>query len=403
MPSDAGRRAQFIALGLLGCIAFINAMGAVIVFPLAPFMARDLGVPAHEAALTSTTFTLAAAVGGLVGAIFLGGYSRRVSLVTSLAGLGIGTLGGAVAPNFESLLLMRALAGFCSGPLMATLTATAAESVAESQRNRAISVIIGTYGLALVMGLPFALLLTEWGGWRLPFLAMAGLCLAALIPAWPVFAPRPGAPPLGRVGVASLLRQLRRGESLTGLGLIAAASFASLLLSPHISAYALHNLGISESGLRVVYLIGGGLGLLTTRITGTVMDRVSPFQASVGVAVVMTLVLAPAFWLSHGVTMAIVMLGLVLAVQLARSTVAQASASRVPEPADRISYQCLAAASTSLFQAVGGAFSAAALREAPSGRLVGVEWLAGLSILLAWLAPVLVALLDRQLARRRAA
>lgn len=400
MPTPAGRRAQFIALGLLGCIAFINAMGAVIVFPLAPFMARDLGVPAHQAALTSTTFTLAAAIGGLIGALFLGGYSRRVSLVGTLVGLCLGTIGSALAPSFESLLAMRAFAGFCSGPLMATLTAVAAESVAESQRNRAVSVIVGTYGLALVLGLPFALLLTELGGWRLPFLGMAGLCLATLIPAWPIFAPRADAPPLGRVGLASLIRQLRRSESLTGLLLIGAASFASLLLSPHIGTYALHNAGISEAGLRTIYLIGGGLGLVTTRLTGTVMDRVAPLQASIGVAVLMTIVFVPAFCFEHGASLSIALLGIALASQLARSTVAQASATRVPEPADRMSYQCLAAASTSLFQALGAAFSALLLYEAPDGRLVGIGGLALLSVALAWLAPVLVALLDRQLARR---
>jgi len=388
-------------IALLGAIAFVNAMGATIVFPLGPFLARDLGVPLQEAALASTLYTAAAGIGGLAGALFLGRWSRRGALMASLGGLGLGMLAAGLAPDFRWLLLARFLSGLCAGPLMAAVVTIAAEAVSEDRRGRVVSAIVGSYGLALVLGLPFALLLSaSAGGWRIPVLTLGAAYLLLLLPVWRMLPPATGAAAGLRVTPASLLRLLLRGESLTGLALIAAASFASLLLAPNLSAFALGNAGVSEAGLRGIYLLGGAAALVTTRVTGWVMDRIGTLQASLTVAVVLSLLLVASFLLPMPAVAAVPLLGLVLAAQLARSTVAQASAVRVAQPAERMTYQCLVAAATSLGQAGGSACSTLVLRETPGGGLWGMGWLAGLSIALAWLAPLLVVLLDRQLRAR---
>ncbi|WP_160122945.1 MFS transporter [Rhodovarius lipocyclicus] len=393
----------FGRVALLGAIAFVSAMGATIVFPLGPFVARDLGVPLEWAALTSSVFTASAGVGGLIGALFLSRFSRRASLVGSLGGLGLFMLATGAAPDFVTMLGARVLAGLCAGPLMAAVLTIIVDAVPEERRNRAVSTVTGSYGLALVLGLPFALFLSgHLGGWRTPFLALGAGCLALVPPAWRMLAPPPGSQPaiLPRVTPQALLRLLLRPESLTGLGLIAGASFATLLISPNISAFALGNAGVSESGLRLIFLIGGGLALLTTRLTGWAMDRIGPLPASLCVGTAITLVIGAAFLARLPQALVVPVLGMVLAVQLARSTVAQGSATRVASPAERITYQCLVAACTSLAQALGAGFSTLVLREAPGGGLWGMEWLALLSILVAWTAPVLVVVLGRVLPAR---
>nr|WP_246602586.1 MFS transporter [Falsiroseomonas tokyonensis] len=391
---------------MLATVAFANALGAVIFFPLGPFLARDLGIPVEDAALTTTFYTLAAGLGGLVGALLLGGVSRRAALLGSLCGLGVFSLATFLAPNFPLLLAARACAGACAGPLMAAVVTSIAESVPEERRNRAVSSVTGAYGLALVAGLPLALVLgATAGGWRVPILAISGLYLLLLWPVWWLLGPRPGQPPPAprpRVTLSGLARLLGRGESLTGLALIGAASFATLLVSPHIAAYALGNAGLGEPALRVIYLVGGALAVLTTRATGTLMDRVGVLPASLTVGCVLTTVLVAAFALSGPAWLVTGLLGTVLAVQLARSTVAQGSATRVALPAERMSYQCLVAATTSFGQGLGAAASTLVVRERPDGGLDHMGWLVGASIALAWLAPLLVVLLHRQLERRGA-
>src|SRR5207253_1674935 len=111
----------------LGATAFCNALGSVIVFPLAPFIAGDLSVPVQDIALTSLCFNGAAGLGGLAFAFFFGRLGGRHALLATLAGLTVATGLSASAPNFSILLLTRLLAGFCAGPLLAVIFATAAD------------------------------------------------------------------------------------------------------------------------------------------------------------------------------------------------------------------------------------------------------------------------------------
>lgn len=391
---------------LLGAIAFANAVAAVIVFPLAPFLAAGLGVPAQDAAWASVTFTVAAGAGGLAGALLPAATDRRRVMIGAMAGLGLGSLGAGLAPGFASLLAARAVSGFCAGPLLAAVFAIVPEVVPEARRGRALSLVVGAYGLALALGLPIALLLAASGwGWRSAFLAMAGLCLlllAACHPALGLLPRKLSEAPATRVEAAGLLGLLRRPESITGLALIASASFGTLLVSPHIGTFALRNAGLDEAGLWSVYLIGGGLALLTTRAIGWTMDRAGAIAAAIGACLSLTLLMGLAFAFHEPWGPAVPLLAMVLAVQLARSTVAQASAAQLAAPADRLTYQCLVATGTCLAQAAGAGCSALVLAEDAAGRLVGMGVLAGLSIAATWIALPLLVLLRAQMRRRSA-
>jgi len=190
---------------------------------------------------------------------------------------------------------------------------------------------------------------------------------------------------------------LMRPGSLTGLLLAGGASFSTLLISPHLGTFALKNAGATASELSLIYVIGGGLALLTTGSTGWVMDRCSPRAASLAVGLVLTVLLVYAFVSPVLLPFTIPVLGFVLAAQLARSTVAQASATRVPRPSERIAYQCLVSAVTSLAQAAGAGLSALLLSERADGHLIGIEWPALISISVCWLSLWLVARLERQI------
>jgi predicted MFS family arabinose efflux permease len=394
-----GGSAGLAPLALLGAIAILNALAAVIVFPLAPFVAAGLGVPAPEAAWASLAFTLAAGAGGLTGALLPAAADRRRVLTGALAGLGLGSLAAGLAPDFPLLLAARAASGFCSGPLLAAVFAIIPDIVAPARRGRAFSLVVGAYGMALAIGLPGALLLAAAGGWRLPFLALAALCLPLLPACRAVFRPTPrGA--AAPVEPARLLDLLRRPESATGLALIASASFATLLVSPHLGTFGLRNAGLDSVALGSVYLLGGGLALLATRATGWAMDRLGALPAAFGASLALTLAMLLAFGFAAPVGPAVPVLALVLATQLARSTLAQASAAQLAAPADRLTYQCLVAAATSLAQAAGAACSIPLLAERADGHLAGMGSLAALSVAAAWIALPLLALLRAQRRRR---
>lgn len=394
MPAPSGLR-SLVPLVLLAAAAFVNALASVIAFPLAPFLAEDLAIPAAQAALASLAFAAAAGCGGLLAALLLGGCERRRVVAWALAGLGLGSAAAGLAPDLPWLLVARLAAGLCAGPLLAAVFALIPEAVAPARRNQALSLLVAAYGLALAFGLPAALALVAIGGWRAPFLALAALCLLLLTG----LAALPGAggvAPAPRPSPAGLLALLRQPTGLTGLALIATASFGTLLISPHLGTYALRNLGVAEARLWLIYLLGGVLALGTTQATGWAMDRLGALPAALAVGCGLTLLLGLAFLAPPGPVPAVPLLGLVLAAQLARSTVAQATAAQLGAPEDRLTYQGLAAAVTSLAQAAGAGVSALLLVEDAAGRLQGMGVLAGLSMLAAWAAPALLLLLKYQ-------
>lgn len=401
MLSPARPTRSAAILVLLVAVAFANALGSVVVFPLAPFIAADLALPAQQVALTTVFFNGTAAIGGLVGAFFLGRVDRGRALVVSLLGLGLATAGAGLAPNLPILLAARLLGGLCAGPLLALVVAMAADHAPPGMGARAISAIVGSYGMALLLGSPIALVIADLGGsWRGAFWAMAVLCLGLAVPFMRRSSFGEAADPAAarRLG-SGMMAVVRRTGSLTGLLLVAGASFGTLLISPHLAVFALRNAGVNVAELGSIYLVGGGVALLSTGSTGWIMDRIGIVAASFGVGVSLTALLAGAFLVQLPAGLAMPVLGLVLAGQLARSTVAQGSASKIPLPADRTAYQCLVSAVTSLSQAAGAGVSTLLVSEGGDGRLVGMSRLALLSILICWLSLWLVMRLERRLGR----
>jgi DHA1 family inner membrane transport protein len=387
-------------LALLGVVAFVNALGSVIVFPLAPFLATDLGIPPQDAAFSTVYFNGAAGIGGLAGALLLARVRRVPALCATLAGLAVSSAGAALAPNFATLLLARLAGGLCAGPLLGILMTAAADVAPGPARGRAISAIVASYGLALLLGSPMALALVSWTGtWRASFGVLSGLCASLILAVHLVFRARPR--PTSEEsswGIADVLRLLATPGVPGGLLLPASASFATLLISPHLGTFALKNGGLTVAELGLVYLIGGTLALFTAGITGWALDQFGPALASAVVGLVLTPLLATAFLASVPAGVLAPILGLTLAAQLARSTVAQASASRVPRAKDRVAFQCLVSATTSFAQAAGAAVSTVLLSEGLNGHLVGMGWLAGLSIALCWIPLWLIIRLERQIA-----
>ncbi|MBL8720617.1 MAG: MFS transporter, partial [Myxococcales bacterium] len=88
----------------------------MMVMPLGPDFARQLGISTSHIGYVGGAYTAAAAVSGLVGALFLDRFDRRSALVLSMLGLALGTAAGAFACGLPSLMLARVLAGAFGGP-----------------------------------------------------------------------------------------------------------------------------------------------------------------------------------------------------------------------------------------------------------------------------------------------
>jgi MFS family permease len=100
---------------LLATVQFVNILDFMMVMPLGPDFALALGIPTSRLGIIAGSYTAAAALAGIIGAIFLDRFDRRRALAVAMLGLAVGTASGALAHSFGSLLAARILAA-PSGP-----------------------------------------------------------------------------------------------------------------------------------------------------------------------------------------------------------------------------------------------------------------------------------------------
>src|SRR6185369_10529728 len=117
-PAAAGDvpRSERLIVFLVGAVQFVNILDFMMVMPLGPDFARALGIHTSNLGIVGGSYTAAAAIAGLVGALFLDRFDRRKALAVAMLGLVTGTAAGGFAVDLRSLVAARVLAGAFGGP-----------------------------------------------------------------------------------------------------------------------------------------------------------------------------------------------------------------------------------------------------------------------------------------------
>jgi predicted MFS family arabinose efflux permease len=380
----------------------VNVLDFMMVLPLGPDFASALGIPLSRLGLVGGSYTAAAAVAGLMGAVFLDRFDRRGALAVALAGLALGTAAGGLARDLPSMMAARLLAGFFGGPATSLAIAIVADEVPAERRGRALGSVMGAFSVASVLGVPLGLELARAGGWRLPFFAVALLGLCAALSAALLLPPlrggiehaagaehASGAPPALRT--RDLLRRPVVRLALLAVGSSFLASFAVV---PNLSAYFQFNAGFPRARLGVLYLAGGVVTFFSMRLAGRLVDRHGAPRVAAAATGLYVVVLAALGFAVPGAPVPLLFVGFMLA-NSTRNVAASALTTRVPSPAERARFTSAQSATQHLAASAGALLSSALLREAPGGALAGMPRVATLALLLAVALPLLLARVAR--------
>jgi len=169
-------------------------------------MARDLGVSTAVAGQLQTAYVLTSALLGPVAAHLLSRADRRIVVIAGLGFALVLHLACAVAPNFESLLVLRGLAGLAGAMSAPAASVAAASLVPPERRGSALAMVAGGMTLAFVIGIPMGSIVGSIFDWRATFLVAATLSAIALIGV-AFFLPSVPAPPKregGRVALPAI-------------------------------------------------------------------------------------------------------------------------------------------------------------------------------------------------------
>ena len=395
---------------LLASVQFVNILDFMIVMPLGPDFATALGIPTARLGIIGGSYTAAAAVSGLIAALFLDRFDRRKALATAMVGLVTATAAAGLADSFAGLVAARALAGSFGGPATSVALAILTDAVPPERRGRAMGAVMGAFSAASVLGVPAGLWLGRVGGWRMPFLAVATLgtlvalgALALMPPMTRHLARRLGSPGGGGAGPATMApaRSLRvflsdRRVLLSYLA-TASAMMGSFAVIPHLATFLQYNLGYPRSGIEILYFVGGIVSFFTMRIGGRVVDRRGPMPVVLFGSLLLLALFAAAFLPPVPLIPVVAMFVGFMLGNSVRMVGLNTLTSKIPAPMERGRFMSGQSAVQHMSAAIGAGLSTALLVERPDHSLRGMPRLAVFAMALTAVLPLLVWAIQRRL------
>ncbi|MHB1374949.1 MAG: MFS transporter [Thauera sp.] len=168
--------------------------------PLLPLLAAEFGVSAASASLSVSATTAGLALMLIPASVLADRLGRQQLMKFALAIAAVLALATAFAPDFFSLLVLRALLGAVLAGLPAAAMAYIGEEVAPNVQARAMGLYIAGNALGGMSGRFVGALITDWSSWRtaLAVIGMFGLASAVVfwrrLPASRHFVPRAATP-----------------------------------------------------------------------------------------------------------------------------------------------------------------------------------------------------------------
>ena len=265
---------------VIAAVQFVNIVDFMIVMPLGPDFAADLGIPLSQLGIIGGAYTASAAVSGLAAGFFLDRFDRRPALALALAGLAVGTAGGALATDLLGLVAARVIAGAFGGPATALAMSIVADAIPAERRGKALGSVMIAFSLASIVGVPAGLFLAQWGSWHTPFVVTGGLAVVSALGARLLLPPLrqhleggPREPLL--LGVRHLLT---KPTILASYAMTAISMMGMFIVIPNIAAFVQANLGYPREQLEWLYLAGGTVSFLAMRPIGRLVDRIGSFR-----------------------------------------------------------------------------------------------------------------------------
>lgn len=136
---------------LIFITVFIYLVGFGIIIPILPILGKDLGGSATQVGILMAVFSLMQFMFAPYWGQLSDRFGRRPILIGCLIGEGLSYIWFALARDYWSLLLARAVAGFF-GASISTASAYISDITPASQRSKGMAIIGAAFGLGFVVG-----------------------------------------------------------------------------------------------------------------------------------------------------------------------------------------------------------------------------------------------------------
>ena len=386
-----------ITLLVLG-IQFVTIVDFMMIMPLGPDFARELGLRLDALGLITAAYVFSAATVSFMSARYMDILPRKRALACCLAGLlCIAVITPSLGESYglTGLLVGRALAGMFGGPATGQAMTILTDAIAPEKRGRAVGLAGAAFSVAAIAGVPLGLELARIGGWQLPFYSVAvasGLAMLATL----LFIPNHlQTRRNGRwQGTWTFLARKKTAVAYLIVGITPIASF---LFIPNMFTYFQMNLGYPRELIGLLYAIGGTCTLMSMQIAGWNADRFGIARASAVVSLGSVISAIVLFGFDPLIAPLMVLFPIMMVFNSARSVVAHTGSSLVPVPEERGAHMAFQVTVRHLGTGIGAVMGAWILSTGPTGALEHIEWLLAAYILIVASQPLIMWWLERSI------
>ena len=381
-PLSPGR--ERILLWLLALTQFTVIMDFMVMMPLAPQLMKAFAVSPAAVSGAVSVYAWCAGLSGLFAATYVDRFDRKRLLLTIFTLFSLSNIACALAPSFHILLLTRAFAGLTGGVLGAMTMAIIGDVIPPARRGAATGIVMTSFSLAAIAGVPTGIVLAAHFGWQAPFYLLGLFSVPILIGAGRVL-PSLRAHLSGRRApmaevLPNLLGLFRVPRHLLAFLLSGINMMTSMLVIPFISPVLVSNLGIRPGDITWIYLAGGCATLFTARLIGRCADRFGKHRVYRWVAGFSML---PLLFVTHlpmlPLAAMIAFFPFFMTAVSGRNIPMQALLTTIPEPSRRGAFLSANAAVQQLGTGLGAWIGGLTLHTDSAGHIVGYGrngWLA---------------------------
>lgn len=267
-----------LLLVILASVNFTHIMDFMIMMPLGPQLMTLLQIDPQQFGIAVSAYAITAGISSFAAAFFVDRFDRKKVLLFAYTGFVIGTFSCAFAPNYIMLVAARILAGLFGGMIGAQVLAIVADTFGYERRAQAMGILMTSFSLASVAGVPAGLWLATKYSWHMPFLAIGalGVVVALLIA---LYIPpidkhlgsgegEPGGSPL-----QVLTNIFQTPNQMKALTLSIVLMLGHFAIIPFIAPSLVCNVGYSEQNIFLIYFVGGALTIFSAPLVGRLADR----------------------------------------------------------------------------------------------------------------------------------
>jgi len=331
-------RYEVFVIAILSILQFTVILDFMVLSPLGAQLMKELSITTGQFSLVVSAYAISAGISGLLAAGFADKFDRKKLLLFFYIGFVGGTFLCGIAPDYQFLLIARVVTGIFGGVIGSISFAIITDLFKMEVRGRVMGFVQMAFATSQVMGIPVGLYLANNYGWHSPFMMIVGLSVIVgivivlyLKPIDKHLSIQSEKSALAHFG--SIVSQPRYLKGFAATTLLATGGF---MLMPFGSAFTVHNLGIAQEKLPMIYMITGVFSMVSGPLIGKFSDKLGKYTMFV-MGTMLSIVMAN-IYCNLGITpiwLVIILNSIMFMGIMARMISSSALMTAVPEPKDR--------------------------------------------------------------------